>query len=81
VNDPRVDMKLNVQVLSAFGDEVGSGIIILGDHTESPYAEPNTELIASEARYAIPAGKTRLSIPSTRQRQDIAWSIIIEPED
>jgi hypothetical protein len=74
-------MKLNVQVLSAFGDEVGSGVITLGDHTDSPHAEHNTELINDEARYAIPAGKTRLAIPSTCQRRDISWSVVIEPED
>ena len=74
-------MKLNIRVLSAFGDEVGSGVIMLGDHTDSPHAEHNTKLIVSEARYAIPAGKTRLAIPSMSQRRDIAWSIVLEPED
>jgi hypothetical protein len=74
-------LKLNVRVLSAFGDEVGNGTIVLGDHTDSAHAEDNTKLINGEAHYAIPADKTQLAIPSMSQRRDMARSIIIQPEE
>jgi hypothetical protein len=70
-------MRLKVSVLSAFGDEVGSGTITLQSDPNSPYAVHNNQLIDQETSYAIP-GKMRLPIP-VPGREHIAWSVMIEP--
>jgi hypothetical protein len=43
-------MRLKVSVLSAFGDEIGSGTITLQSDPNSPYAVHNNELILTRYR-------------------------------